>query len=174
MADVYSELQAMVGSEEGPFESAYEINKAMIFHWCKAMDDRNPLYTDEKYAKKSKYGGIVAPPPAAQAFREPPWPEPENKAKAPGYQDALMNKLHGAGYTQTVATTNGWEFLRPLRIGDRIKIKRRIASVSPEKTTRTGVGFFITNEQIYINQKGETVSVQSFTTLHFKPPQAKK
>jgi len=174
MADVYEELQGMIGSEEGPFESAYEINRAMIFHWCKAMDDRNPLYINEDYARNSRYGGIIAPPPAAQAFRETPWPEPEVKAAKPGYQDSVMEKLHKAGYTQTVATTNGWEFFHPLRIGDRIRIKRRLASISPEKKTRTGVGFFVTNEQIYVNQKNEVACVQSFTTLHFKPPQAGK
>ena len=171
MTEIYDELQALIGSEEGPAESVYEINKAMILHWCKAMDDRNPLYTNEEYARKSKYGGIIAPPPAAQAFREGPWPEPEKNEETSGYGDTLRETLHKAGYTQTVATTNGWEFLRPLRVGDRISVKRRLASVSTEKKTRTGVGFFVTNEQIYLNQRGEKVAVQSFTTLHFKPPQ---
>jgi acyl dehydratase len=135
------------------------------------MDDRNPLYTNEEYAKKSKYGGIIAPPPAAQAFREGPWPEPEKKAEASGYSDRLREILHSAGYTQTVATTNAWEFFRPLRVGDRLSMRRKLASVSTEKKTRTGAGFFVTNETIYFNQKGEKVAVQPFTTLHFKPPQ---
>ena len=175
MVGVYDELQAMVGSEEGPNKSIVEVTEAMILHWCKAMDDRNPLYTNREYARKSKYGGIIAPPPMAQTFcMDKPWPEPESKAKAPGYQDALMDKLHKAGYTETVATMNAMEVLRPIRVGDKLSSKRRLASVSPEKTTRTGVGFFIINEQIYINQKGEVVCVQPFTTLHFKPPQARK
>ena len=172
MADIYDELQAMIGSEEGPAESASEVNKAMILHWCKAMDDRDPLYTNEEYAKKSKYGGIIAPPAMAQTFSmDKPWPEPEKKAETSGYQDTLMKKLREAGYTETVATTNALEFFRPLRPGDRLSSKRRLASVSTEKKTRTGVGFFVTNETIYFNQKGEKVAVQPFTTLHFKPPQ---
>jgi acyl dehydratase len=175
MTDIYDELQSMIGSEEGPNESILEVNKAMIFHWCKAMDDRNPLYTDEEFAKKSKYGSIIAPPPMAQAFcMDKPWPEPDVKESQSGYQDALMNKLHKAGYTETVATTNAVEVVGPIRAGDRLSSKRRLATVSPEKQTRTGVGFFITNEQIYTNQNGEVVCIQPFTTLHFKPPQARK
>ena len=82
-----------------------------------------------------------------------------------------MGKLHEAGYTNIVATNNGWEFFRPLRVGDRLSTKGRLASISAEKKTRTGVGFFVTNETTYLNQKGEVVSKQSFTTYHFKAPQ---
>ena len=172
MADIYEELQALIGSEEGPADSVLEVSEAMILHWCKAMDDRNPLYTNAEYARKSKHGGIIAPPPMAQTFcMDRTWPEPEKKVEASGYQDTLMKKLREAGYTETVATTNALEFFRPFRPGDRLSSKRRLASVSTEKKTRTGVGFFVTNDQIYINQNGEVVCIQPFTTLHFKPPQ---
>jgi len=171
MADTYEQLQALVGSEEGPDNSILEVNEAMILHWCKAMDDRNPLYTNEEYAKKSKYGGIIAPPPMVQTFcMDAPWPEQEKKADASGYADKLRETLHGAGYNQTVATTNALEIVRPLRVGDHLRAKRRLANVSPEKQTRTGVGFFVTNERIYLNQKDEVVCIQPFTTLHFKAP----
>lgn len=174
MAELYDELQALIGSEEGPVESLYDVNEAMIWHWCKAMDDRNPLYTDEEYAKKSKYGGIVAPPQMAQTFSMDSlnriWPDLA-KEEAGGYSDSLREKLHEAGYTETVATTNSLEFFRPLRPGDRLSRKQRCASVSTEKKTRIGVGYFITNENIYLNQRGEVVCIQPFTTLHFKPPQ---
>ena len=175
MAELYDELQALIGAEEGPIGSIYEVNQAMIWHWCKAMDDRNPVYTDEEYAKKSKYGGIIAPPQMAQTFTmDAPWPEPEKKDEAPGYRDKLTEKLHKAGYTETVATVNSYEFFGPVRPGDRLSTKRRLASVSTEKTTRIGVGFFVTNDYVYLNQKGEVVAIQPFTTLHFKPPQPRK
>ena len=40
----------------------------MIRHWCDAVDDRNPVYTDAAYAAKSCHGGIVAPPAMLQAW----------------------------------------------------------------------------------------------------------
>jgi hypothetical protein len=44
--DVYEKVLAMVGQEAGPFEAPDEVNKPMIRHWCEAMQDGNPLYSD--------------------------------------------------------------------------------------------------------------------------------
>ena len=37
-------------------------NKDAIRHWAWGIGDRNPLWTDESYAARSPWGGIVAPP----------------------------------------------------------------------------------------------------------------
>jgi len=163
----YEELQALVGEEAGPFSANDEVNKAMVRHWCEAMEDSNPLYTDEGYAKKSKYGGIMAPPQMVQAFCLPPlWPKgetpPDPLAKA-------VRKLDEVGYAGVVATTTSQEYFRPMRLGDRIYYRVKLASVSPEKTTRLGKGYFLTSEYIYTNQKGEAVCTQSFTVLKYVP-----
>jgi len=74
-----------------------------------------------------------------------------------------------AGYHGVVATTTSQEYFRPMRPGDRLNSTIRLASVSPEKTTRLGKGHFITSEYIYKNQKGEVVCIQPFTILKFIP-----
>jgi len=40
----------------------------MIRHWCDAVGDGNPVYTDREFAAKSVHGGIVAPPTMLQAW----------------------------------------------------------------------------------------------------------
>jgi len=164
--DVYAELLAMVGEQAGPFESEDEVNRAMIRHWCEAMEDANPLYTDEDYARTSEYGGVIAPPPMVQAYcLAPLWPRKETGdplAKATGLMDE-------AGYHGVVATGTSQEYIRPLRPGDRVSYTIRLAGVSPEKNTRVGRGHFITAEYSYSNQHGELVCVQPFTVLKFKP-----
>ena len=40
----------------------------MIRHWCDAMGDRNPVYTDAEAAANSVHKGIVAPPTMLQAW----------------------------------------------------------------------------------------------------------
>jgi len=164
--EVYEKLLAMVGEEAGPFEAPNAVNEAMIRHWCEAMEDGNPLYSDEEYAKKSKYGGIIAPPQMVQAYCMPPlWPKRE-------LQDPLgkaVQIMDEAGYHGVVATTTSQEYFRPMRPGDRLNSTIRLASVSPEKTTRLGKGHFITSEYIYKNQKGEVVCIQPFTILKFIP-----
>jgi acyl dehydratase len=156
----------MVGEEAGPFEAADEVNRAMIRHWCEAMEDGNPLYTDEQHAKKSKYHGIIAPPQMVQAYCIPPlWP----KKVLPDPQAKAVRMLDEAGYTGVVATTTTQEYFRPMRPGDRISYKLKLVSVSPEKATRLGRGHFVTSEYTYSNQKGEVVCIQPFTVLKFIP-----
>ncbi len=50
---LYEDLQTIVGKEDGPFEANDEVNKAMIRHWCEAMEDGNPVYTDEELLHNS-------------------------------------------------------------------------------------------------------------------------
>ncbi len=115
--DIYEKLKAMVGEEAGPFEATDEVNRAMIRHWCEAMEDGNPLYSDEEYAKKSKYGGIIAPPQMAQVFcMAPLWP----KKELTDPQAKAVRMMDEAGYFGVVATTTSQEYFRPLRLGDRL------------------------------------------------------
>ena len=53
-------VKAKIGEEWEP--RVYEIEKGMIQRFVQAIDDPNPLWQDEEYAKKSQYGGIIAPP----------------------------------------------------------------------------------------------------------------
>jgi acyl dehydratase len=156
----------MVGEEAGPFQSSDEVNRAMIRHWCEAMEDGNPLYTDDEYAKNSQYGVIIAPPQMAQVFCMPPfWPKRE-VADPQGKAVQLMDE---AGYSGVVATTTSQEYFRPLHLGDRLTYTIKLVNVSPEKTTRLGTGHFITSEYTYKNQDDEVVCIQPFTILKFKP-----
>jgi acyl dehydratase len=34
----------------------------VIRHFADGLGDTNPLWTDEEYAKRTKWGGIIAPP----------------------------------------------------------------------------------------------------------------
>lgn len=54
------EIKNKISVESGPM--LCEIEKSMIKRFIQATDDRNPLWWDEEYAKRTKYDGIVAPP----------------------------------------------------------------------------------------------------------------
>lgn len=171
-----AQLQALVDkSEETTGTAGWEVNKAMIQQWCEAFEDANPIYTDEEYAKKSKYGGIIAPPPSIQTFSGGPrFPVRETARQAAPGADKLTEMLHAEGYSQTVATNNAWEWYLPIQPGDHLTIKSRTSNITTRKQTRTGEGYFMTRDSIYYNQRGEMVAKQSFTTLRFKAPQKAK
>ena len=59
---VRESLEKYVGKPMGPALVAPDpVNVPMIRHWVAALDDRNPVYLDEAFAKTTRHGGLVAP-----------------------------------------------------------------------------------------------------------------
>ena len=48
--------------------STYEVGKEKIKEYAKAIKNPDPHYVDDDFAKKSKYGTIIAPPTFAVVF----------------------------------------------------------------------------------------------------------
>ena len=58
---ITSEIEEMKGRSEF-FVGKELVKRSAIRRYDQAISDLNPLYLDEEYAKKSEYGGIIAPP----------------------------------------------------------------------------------------------------------------
>ena len=164
-------LQAFVGREgERPDVARDPVNQPMIRHWCDAMDDRNPVYTDPEFAKASIHGGIVAPPTMLQAWVMRGLRPPDaGDGRGASPHAALFALLDEAGFTSVVATNCTQQYRRYLRPGDHLNLTLGIDSVSPEKRTALGVGHFVTQKLTYRDQDGEEVASMLFRMLKFKP-----
>lgn len=46
----------------------YEVTKEQVVKYVEAVEDFNPLYVDEGFARGSKYGELIAPPAIAATF----------------------------------------------------------------------------------------------------------
>jgi acyl dehydratase len=161
----YEELIAMVGRDQPDMIATDEVCPQMIRHWCEAMEDANPLYTDEEYARQSKYRSIIAPPPMIWSWVIPPlWP-PSEPPKI--WRDILRACAQG-GFEQIVDTDVDMEFYRPLRPGDRVTAAARLYDVSKEKQTRLGRGHFVTVESAYRNQDSQPVCRQRVTLFIYR------
>jgi uncharacterized OB-fold protein/acyl dehydratase len=171
--ELYEKLKAFEGAEVGePSVARDAVNEPMIRHWCDAVDDRNPVYTDPAFAEASVHGGIVAPPTMLQAWTMRGLRPPEKAEGAPaGPQARLFELLDGAGFTSVVATNCTQEYRRYLKPGDLLTVSMQIESVSPEKKTGLGAGHFITQLLTYRDQAGEVVAEMRFRLLKFKPPE---
>ncbi len=164
--EFYEELKAMVGQEGEDRNALDEVSKPMIRHWCAAMQDSNPLYTDEEYAKKSKYGGIIAPPQMLLTWTMPPlWPPSEHP---PHPFELFLEKLDKAGYLGIVVTNVAQKYYLSIYPGDQLKYAYKVTALSPEKQTGVGKGYFVTTTFVFTNQKEETVGQLSFTVLKYK------
>ena len=141
------------------------VNLPMIRHWCDAMTDHNPVYTDEVYAAKSIHGGIVAPPAMLNAWTMPGLPG----RAASDLATTPIRELDAAGYTSIVATNSEQEYVRYLRLGDRLHGTTQFEDVSAEKQTALGLGRFVSWQTRYRTDSGEEVGRMRFRVFKWKP-----
>ncbi|MDO8670410.1 MAG: MaoC family dehydratase N-terminal domain-containing protein [Dehalococcoidia bacterium] len=134
---ITDEMRALIGIESEP--GIDEIEKGAIRKFADALGDTNPLYHDEEYAKKTKYGGIIAPPTFFCTLQ----PGPGKELNAP----QLTRKLNGG---------SEFEIFQVLRPGDVISTTVKLAELT-ERDGKMGKMLFRTIELTYKNQKGELV-----------------
>ena len=166
-------LDPLCGVEGEPSVAPDPVNQPMIRHWCDAVGDRNPSYTDAEFAGTSVHGGIVAPPTMLQAWIMPglrPW---DADGRRPGSLGEVLSLLDAAGYTSVVATNCRQEYRRYLEPGDLLSVSSLVESVSDEKQTALGAGRFVRQVMIYRDESGEEVARMTFRILKFKPREAK-
>jgi uncharacterized OB-fold protein len=166
------QLQAFVGQEIGPPEIGEDtVNEAMIRHWCEVMGDANPAYTDPDAAKKSAHGGIVAPPTMLQTWILSGYPMSQPGSLPMNKQRELHALFDSQGYTGVVATNCDQGYDRYLVPGDQVKATTVIETISAEKATAIGIGYFIETRATFSNQNDEPVGWMVFRVLKFKPSQ---
>jgi acyl dehydratase len=171
---VRESLEKFVGKPMGPASVAPDpVNVPMIRHWVAALDDQCPVYLDEAFAKKTRHGGLVAPPAMLQVWGMPS-PKIEGIAERGGSPvermgDNVVGALDAAGFTGTLATNSELEFVRYLRPGDVLHLGNELESISARKTTGLGQGFFVTWVTTYRDAAGEVVGRQLFRIFKFDP-----
>lgn len=173
-ADFEQKIQSFVGYTSGPYRSWDAVNRPMIRHWCEAMGDRNPAYTDSNAAAEvgGQNGGVVAPATMLQAwtmvgFAGEAAPGSDSKHAMP-----VLAELQEAGYRAVVATNCEQEYFEPVREGDQLHYLSTIEAISGEKTTGLGIGYFVTQLMEYRNQNEQKVGEMRFRILLYKPHQS--
>ena len=161
-------LRAAVGTTSGGSTARDPVNQPMIRHWCDAMEDHNPLYTDPETAAGSLHGEIVAPPAMLNAWGMAGLGGARRAAPA-NAQDSPLAALDEAGFTSVVATNSEHVYERYLRLGDVLSGVQTVEDVSDEKQTALGVGHFVTTRTRYTDQNDDEVGSLLFRILKFRP-----
>jgi uncharacterized OB-fold protein/acyl dehydratase len=155
-----------IGTAGPPARARHAVNDAMIAHWCDAMGDGNPCYTDPEFAAGSVHQGIVAPPAMLDV-----WDRGgllfSRQSGSPRTQ--VMQRLFADGFDSIVAVNTELEFPRYLRRGELLSNVEVLDDVSPLKRTARGPGHFVTTRHRYTNQHGEHVGDLLFRILFFRP-----
>jgi acyl dehydratase len=129
--------------------STMEVEKGHIRRFAQAIGDDNPLYLDEEYAKKSRYGGIIAPPTFPTTFGF------EGEGVLQGLDINYARLLHGE---------QEYEYFSPIKAGDTINFSTTITDIT-EKEGKSGAMDIITTETTGHNQNDEKVFVGRSTVV---------
>ncbi len=140
-----AEIRASVGAETGPF--AFEVEKGAIRKFALAVGDPNPLWQDEAFARKTRYGGIIAPPTFFRLFRPATFP-----GESP--------------YPRRLDAGSDWEYFEPVRAGDVVTCMVKLADVK-EREGSIGKMLITTWETSYTNQLGALVAIQRSTLITY-------
>jgi len=125
------------------------VTKEMILAYADLTGDHTPVHVDEEFAKKSHFGGIVA-----------------HGLFGLSLADGLKTRSNlqfppgsSLGWT--------WDFLKPIKVGDRLHVKFRIGSMRTIK--KPGWGIVVLPSEL-INQNGEVVQKGEHKLMILRSP----
>ena len=142
----------------------------MVWNFCEAVEDANPVYWDEEFARKTRFGRLIAPPQMIMTASSGHWWAPDyvrererSRAEAQGESPSAKVQaiVRRHGYTTATNVTRDDEFLEPYGPGDgRLKQTSQVVEVTEEKQTRVGKGVFITSVTEYRTEKDDRLVVR--------------
>lgn len=153
---ITEEMKSAIGVESAPV--VFDVEKGAVKKFAQAIEDPNPLFQDEIFAKKSKYGAIIAPPTFPSMLRNPAVVD-----RIFNFDTPLKGLLNGG---------NELEYFKPIKVGDIITVTAKINDIK-ERTGGMGKMLFFFNEVIYKNQKGEVVCIGRQTLIRHEVKEKK-
>ena len=142
-------LTNSIGTES--IKMSNDIEKGAIRRFAEAIEDNNPVYTDEEYAKNLGYRNVITPPTFLRSVQTNPLPE---HIKSP--------------YSAVVDGGSVWEYFEPVCAGDKISTVLKFEQVF-EREGRLGNMIFLIKITKYTNQLEELVATQTTTSITYEP-----
>ena len=150
------ELLQYIGKQSTP--QVMEVEKGAIKRYAQAIEDDNPLYLDEEYARNSRYGTIIAP---SGFFGWPAKPVPPQEA---GMRE-LMAAMPRAGYPGLFNGGTEYEFYLPVRAGDILVSTAKISDIYERVSKSGNKMIFAVSETSCLNQNGDLVAKWRLTLI---------
>jgi acyl dehydratase len=140
-----AQLKSRIGSYfkgEYVWTPNYVMTKQAIAHWCDGMGDfNNKLYRDEEYAKKTRYGSIIAPPISLNSIFS-------------------ITGMRVGGLPGVHSFHSGWDWLwlKPVKVNEPITWTYRPVDIVEKKSEFALRTVIIYAEGVYRNQRDEIVA----------------
>jgi acyl dehydratase len=151
-------MQESVGREQGPYTCVVDKGMMMKVPW--AVDDPNPLWRDEQYARQTRYGGLIASPYFVEFLRF------RGLSDYGGPTAPTTPRRALPGRPANVVGGEEVEFFGTIRPGDTITIRRHTSAVKKAFSHSLKRDVVIeTLEQTFSNQFGEVVATHKSTNV---------
>jgi acyl dehydratase len=149
MADkaITDEARKMIGKESAPY--TVEVERGAIRRFAEAIGDPNPVFNDEKAARHTRFGSMIAPPTFGRSL-------------GGGFFNVPLEMKTFRG----LDGGSEWEYFEPIRPGDRITVVSKLADLR-ESAGRLGPMVFIVTETRYTNQFGQLCTIQRSTAIRY-------
>ena len=156
---VTDEVRTQIGKETEWWTYPEPAERGSIRRFAEAIMDPGPLYADQEYASKSRHGTIIAPP----TFVIMP---PRGGRELMGPTDGLP-QVHIPWISRGVNGGSAVEFFRPVRVGDVISQKTRVADVY-DRHGRSGTIAIIVYETLFKNQDNALLAVSRRSLIRMR------
>jgi len=144
---VTDEIKKLIGTESEP--RTVEVERGAIRRFAEAIGDPNPLFNDEAAARRSRYGGMIAPPTFCRSLG-----------------GGFFNVPLSVPLARALDGGSEWEYSEPIRPGDRITVVSKLADIR-EAAGRMGTMVFVVTETRYTNQFGQLCAIQRSTGIRY-------
>ena len=152
---ITEQMRGLIGVETPPY--VVEVEKGDLRRFVQATGETHPLYTDPERAKATRYGAVIFPPTFF-------CPDPIIAAKLAGLKRPWPFKYSIDGGSE-------WEFHRPVRVGDTLRLTSRIADLHEKQgSPQMGRMLFTIIEVRCVNQRDELVGVARGTAIVYEGP----
>jgi acyl dehydratase len=143
-------IQDLIGKESPEFQVPVEWGK--IREFASAIGDKNPIYHDPEYARRTPFGKALAPPTftVIKSF----WRQGGSNQEMAGFDNRYV--LHGE---------EEYEYFAPVLAGDVLTCKARISDAFEKAGKRGGKMIFVVFEFTFYNQRREKVLVSRSTLI---------
>jgi hypothetical protein len=166
MSDLPEQVQDWIGKIQYEEDGEFPVEQGYIATSCSSVENGNPLYWDEAVANELTDGQIAPPTMLSVWFRPHQWAPGRTKQALPLQVHFDLKEIFGL--PEAVMSDNEIIFGVPVRLGDRLRTRQILRSVSAPKTTKLGSGRFWVIEVEYLNQNDEIVGRESYTGFGYK------
>ena len=156
-----SDVDHRVGLPVGGGQLWDPCSSSDIRRWVMAMDYPNPLHWDEEFAKKSKFGGLVAPQSIAVGLDY-----------GHGCAPACVGYIPGSHLI--FGGEEWWFYGTRVRVGDKLFQDRRFHDYKVADTKFAGPTMFSRGDTTHTNQHGNLVARERSTAIRYLAAEAEK